>query len=107
MSTDTSRSSGEPERRSDTHPIVIDGISYIPSSVLLTGIPKVSFKEDHCFAVVDTQGQIGTRWALVIHTRTLLAPPALRNQHRGPGQVQRLDNHHGLGGMGGSLSHLE
>ena len=29
----------------DSGQIVIDGISYIPSSALLTGIPKISFKE--------------------------------------------------------------
>src|SRR3954469_25997178 len=37
-------------------PIVIDGISYIPSSVLLTGIPKISFKDNSAFGVVDRQG---------------------------------------------------
>src|SRR6476661_2049211 len=41
----------------DTGPIVIDGISYIPSSVLLTGIPKISFKDNRAFAVVDPQGE--------------------------------------------------
>ncbi|MGZ3698790.1 MAG: amylo-alpha-1,6-glucosidase, partial [Bdellovibrionota bacterium] len=38
-------------------PIVIDGISYIPSSALLTGIPKVSIKDDRSFAVLDPQGE--------------------------------------------------
>ena len=50
MSIDTSRPN-------ETGPIVIDGISYIPSSVLLTGIPKVSFKDNRAFAVVDPQGE--------------------------------------------------
>lgn len=36
---------------------MIDGISYIPSSVLLTGIPKVSFKDNLSFAVVDSLGE--------------------------------------------------
>jgi glycogen debranching enzyme len=35
---------------------VIDGISYIPSSALLTGIPKVSIKDNQAFAVLDPQG---------------------------------------------------
>jgi glycogen debranching enzyme len=38
-------------------PLVIDGISYIPSSVLLTGIPKISFKDNRAFGVVDRQGE--------------------------------------------------
>jgi glycogen debranching enzyme len=38
-------------------PILIDGISYIPSSALLTGIPKISFKDNRAFAVVDPQGE--------------------------------------------------
>ena len=37
--------------------IVVDGISYIPSSVLLTGIPKYSFKGNRAFGVVDSQGE--------------------------------------------------
>jgi glycogen debranching enzyme len=40
-----------------SEPIVIDGISYIPSSVLLTGISKVSFKDNRAFCVVDSQGE--------------------------------------------------
>lgn len=36
---------------------MIDGISYIPSSALLTGIPKVSFKDNRAFAVLDTLGE--------------------------------------------------
>ncbi len=36
---------------------MIDGISYIPSSVLLTGISKVSFKDNRAFGVVDSQGE--------------------------------------------------
>jgi hypothetical protein len=36
---------------------VIDGISYIPSSVLLTGIPKISFKDNRSFGVVDALGE--------------------------------------------------
>ena len=38
-------------------PIVIDGISYIPSSALLTGIPKISFKDNSLFGVIDAQGE--------------------------------------------------
>src|SRR5690349_11966580 len=41
----------------DSGLIVIDGISYIPSSVLLTGIPKVSFKDNRAFGVVNPQGE--------------------------------------------------
>src|SRR5947207_2353908 len=45
----------------DTHhgqgPIVIDGISYIPSKVVLTGIAKHTIKDDRAFAVVDSFGQ--------------------------------------------------
>src|SRR5689334_7226940 len=51
MSTDTLPISGKSD------PIVIDGISYIPSSVLLTGIPKASIKDDRAFAVVDSHGE--------------------------------------------------
>ncbi len=36
---------------------MVDGISYIPSSALLTGIHKYSFKDDRAFAVVDPQGE--------------------------------------------------
>jgi glycogen debranching enzyme len=50
MSIDTSPHKG-------SNPIVIDGISYIPSSALLTGIPKISFKDNRAFAVVDPQGE--------------------------------------------------
>lgn len=35
----------------------IDGISYIPSTVLLSGISKVSLKDNHLFAVLDTKGE--------------------------------------------------
>jgi glycogen debranching enzyme len=35
----------------------IDGISYIPSTVLLTGIAKVSLKDDRLFVVLDTKGE--------------------------------------------------
>lgn len=35
----------------------IDGISYIPSTVLLTGIAKVSLKDNRLFAVLDTKGE--------------------------------------------------
>ncbi|MCM2324804.1 MAG: hypothetical protein NDJ90_16210 [Oligoflexia bacterium] len=38
-------------------PIVIDGISYIPSSALLTGIPKFNIKDNSAFAVVDPLGE--------------------------------------------------
>ena len=47
----------ETSRPADSGQIVIDGISYIPSSALLTGIPKVSFKDNRAFAVVDPQGE--------------------------------------------------
>src|SRR4051794_30080879 len=69
MSTSTSptspRPDSEPEKQAHgaqpennrKGPIVIDGISYIPSSALLTGIPKVSFKDNRAFAVVDRQGE--------------------------------------------------
>ncbi len=40
-----------------SRPIVVDGISYIPSTALLVGIPKVSFKDDLAFAVVDYRGE--------------------------------------------------
>jgi glycogen debranching enzyme len=51
MSIDTSQNS----RQSGS--IVVDGISYIPSSVLLTGIPKLSIKDNRAFAVLDPQGE--------------------------------------------------
>jgi glycogen debranching enzyme len=35
----------------------IDGISYIPSTVLLTGIQKISLKDDRAFAVLDNKGE--------------------------------------------------
>jgi glycogen debranching enzyme len=38
-------------------PLVIDGISYIPSSVLLTGIPKLTFKDNRSFGVLDPRGE--------------------------------------------------
>jgi glycogen debranching enzyme len=38
-------------------PLVIDGISYIPSSVLLTGIPKLTFKDNRAFGVLDPRGE--------------------------------------------------
>src|SRR6185437_9875822 len=38
--------------------IVIDGISYIPSNVVLTGIPKLSIKDNRAFAVIDSLGQL-------------------------------------------------
>jgi glycogen debranching enzyme len=47
----------QPNRSSGAAPIVIDGISYIPSNVLLTGIPKVSLKDNLSFAVLDTLGE--------------------------------------------------
>src|SRR4051794_19628137 len=59
MSTDTSPNLHmlATGRTKDSNPIVIDGISYIPSSALLTGIHKVSFKDNRAFAVVDPQGE--------------------------------------------------
>jgi glycogen debranching enzyme len=50
MSTDTSP-------KQDQSHIVIDGISYIPSSALLSGIQKISFKDNRAFAVVNSQGE--------------------------------------------------
>src|SRR4051794_39467596 len=49
----------EPEggSRDRRDPIVIDGISYIPSSALLSGINKISLKDDRAFAVIDPLGQ--------------------------------------------------
>ena len=49
MSTATSSNSPQP--------IVVDGISYIPSSALLTGIPKISIKDNRAFAILDPHGQ--------------------------------------------------
>src|SRR4051812_7790163 len=37
--------------------IVVDGISYIPSSALLTGIDKVNFKGNRAFGVLDPSGE--------------------------------------------------
>jgi glycogen debranching enzyme len=37
--------------------IVVDGISYIPSSAVLTGISKFSIKDDRAFALVDGLGE--------------------------------------------------
>jgi hypothetical protein len=53
-----------------------------------------------------------TRLAFAGRTTTLTCRGRLERHHTarrrngGPGRLQRLDNHHGLGGMGGSLSHL-
>src|SRR4051794_546527 len=69
MSTDSSPrpESREPEpestsgagtpQRANGDPVIIDGISYIPSTSLLTRIPKLSFKDDRAFGVVDTRGE--------------------------------------------------
>ncbi|OFY98517.1 MAG: hypothetical protein A2Z97_02980 [Bdellovibrionales bacterium GWB1_52_6] len=46
-----------PPPESSTAPITIDGISYIPSNVVLTGIPKISFKDDRAFGVLDAKGE--------------------------------------------------
>jgi glycogen debranching enzyme len=40
--------------------MIIDGISYIPSSVLLSGIPKISLKDQRAFAVLDRTGEART-----------------------------------------------
>lgn len=45
------------ETSSLDQPLVIDGISYIPSSSLLTGITKLSFKDNHAFGVLDRRGE--------------------------------------------------
>ncbi|MCM2278473.1 MAG: hypothetical protein NDJ89_10405 [Oligoflexia bacterium] len=52
MSTDVS-----PSPQGSAGPIVVDGISYIPSSALLTGIPKINIKDNSAFAVVDPLGE--------------------------------------------------
>lgn len=64
MSTEPSQKPTTPEegllpgpRSGEQQPIVVDGISYIPSSVLLTGIPKISLKDNLSFAVLDTLGE--------------------------------------------------
>ena len=43
--------------RSRGGPVVIDGISYIPSTALQTGIRKLSFKDDLAFGVLDSRGE--------------------------------------------------
>jgi glycogen debranching enzyme len=43
--------------------LIIDGISYIPSSVLLTGIPKLSFKDNRSFGVFDPRGEAPRAYA--------------------------------------------
>ena len=55
MSTESSRELA-PGNPGDA-PLVIDGISYIPSSVLLTGIQKLSFKDNRAFGVLNTRGE--------------------------------------------------
>ncbi len=61
MSTDPFSAPDEPAR--DWSPVenhrslLIDGISYIPSSVLLSGISRISFKDDRAFGVVDSRGE--------------------------------------------------
>ena len=52
MSTEPSRTPGS----SESH-LVIDGISYIPSSVLLSEIPKLSLKDNSAFGMVDHRGE--------------------------------------------------
>ena len=37
--------------------LIIDGISYIPSSVLLSGTPKLTLKDDRAFGVLDPRGE--------------------------------------------------
>lgn len=60
MSTEASASQEPRESgtsRTNGDPLVIDGISYLPSSVLLTEIPKLSFKDNRAFGVVDPRGE--------------------------------------------------
>jgi glycogen debranching enzyme len=45
------------ETRSLTGAVVIDGISYIPSSALQVGIRKLSFKDDQAFGVLDSRAE--------------------------------------------------
>jgi glycogen debranching enzyme len=48
-------SSAKPSNTGES--LTIDGISYIPSSALLTGIPKLTFKDNRAFGVVDQRGE--------------------------------------------------
>ncbi len=61
MSTDPSPSPDEPlsawSPAENKRSLIIDGISYIPSSVLLSGINRLSFKDDRAFGVVDPRGE--------------------------------------------------
>lgn len=59
MSTESSSKQAQPASPRDDRngPLVIDGISYIPSSVLLTGIPKLSIKDNRAFGVFDPRGE--------------------------------------------------
>jgi glycogen debranching enzyme len=53
-----SRSADDRKRKHPRQsPLLLDGISYIPSSVVLSGIAKLSIKDDRAFAVVDTRGE--------------------------------------------------
>lgn len=54
---------GESMRDPAGGPLVIDGISYIPSSVLLTGIPKLTLKDNRAFAVLDPRGEAPRAYA--------------------------------------------
>src|SRR5262245_30527162 len=62
MSTDRQSAPASPDKDSDRgsppeDQLIIDGISYIPSSALLTGIPKLSSKSDRAFGVLDPRGE--------------------------------------------------
>ncbi|MBI3558324.1 MAG: amylo-alpha-1,6-glucosidase [Deltaproteobacteria bacterium] len=59
MSTDDSslRKKSQTNRRTLGEWLTIDGISYIPSTVLLTGILKVSLKDNFLFAMLDAKGE--------------------------------------------------
>ena len=54
--TSTKASGSTPNTGEESGALLIDGISYIPSSVLLSGIPKLSFKDNRAFGVVDQRG---------------------------------------------------
>jgi len=58
MSTETSQTHASTEAH-----LVIDGISYIPSRVLLSEIPKLSFKDDSAFGMVDHRGEAPRAYA--------------------------------------------
>ena len=41
-----------------SNPLILDGVSYIPSDALLGGVRKVILKDNELFAVLDSSGEL-------------------------------------------------